>query len=147
MKERIIVFVGLTFILFSCNSTKKSSDNKENDVVIKKENDMTSKISDTYIVKELNGKKELVVNPTIVFADNAVSGNSGCNRYGGKFTITGNKIKFGALMGTKMYCEDFMHIEKDFLDAMSKADYFKIDGNRLLLFDEANKLLLIGYKS
>lgn len=139
MKKQIIVLVGLAFILFSCNSTKKSSDKKENDVI--------SKILDTYIVKELNGKKELTVNPTIVFADNAVSGKSGCNRYGGKVTITGSEIKFGALMGTKMYCEKFMHIEKEFLDTMSKANHFKIDDNRLLLFDENDKLLLIGYKS
>jgi len=145
MKKCVIV-LGLAFILFSCNSTKKSSDNKENDVIIKKENNMTSKISGTYIVKELNDKKDLAVNPTMVFTDNSVSGNSGCNRYGGKFTITGNKIKFGDLMGTKMYCEKFMHIEREFSNTMSKVNHFNIDGNRLLLFDENDVLLIVGYK-
>ena len=144
-KVKIIIAIFIVTIFFlSCNSTKKSSNKKENNVVEKTKKTTTPKIAASYIVKELQGKKELAKNPTIVFHKGSISGNSGCNRYGGKVTITGNKIKFGALMGTKMYCEAFMKIEKEFLKALSNTDHYKIVENQILLFDKENVLLLVG---
>jgi heat shock protein HslJ len=34
-----------------------------------------------------------------------VSGQTDCNNFGGSYELTGNKLEFGALLSTKMYCE------------------------------------------
>ncbi len=136
-------------VLFSCNSTKKSS-KKEINEVIKKEDINKPNIvklqSTTYTINLLNGNKSLVKNPTMVldFKKNSIRGNTGCNTYGGNMSITNDKIKFERLAGTKIYCKDFMDIEKEFLSTLTKSDHFKIEKNQFFLYDKADNLLLIG---
>ncbi|MGD2028135.1 MAG: META domain-containing protein [Anaerolineales bacterium] len=42
--------------------------------------------------------------PTILFKNGQVSGNAGCNHYGGSYTVDGDRIEFGTIGGTEMYC-------------------------------------------
>lgn len=142
----------LTMVLFSCNSTKKSS-KKENNEVTKKEQvnkPKTAKLqSSTYTVNLLNGNKSLAKSPTMIFdfEKNSIHGNASCNTYGGNMIITNDKIKFERLMGTKMYCKDFMHIEKEFLNTLTKSHHFKMEKNKFFLYDKANTLLLVGVEN
>lgn len=64
--------------------------------------------------------------------DGQVSGNSGCNQYGGAYTLDGDTIRFGALMTTLMACdESVMNVEAAFTAALAGASTWTINGNML----------------
>ena len=46
------------------------------------------------------------VDTTIQFENGQVSGNLGCNGFGGEYKLKGDKIIFGSLVSTMMYCEE-----------------------------------------
>ena len=68
-------------------------------------------------------------------ATGGVSGGSGCNRFFGGFTLTGEGLSFGKGMGgTMMMCEDAqMKTERSFLDTVPKVTGFDIDADGALL--------------
>lgn len=64
--------------------------------------------------------------------DGSVSGKSGCNQYGGSYTVEGDKIVFGPLMGTLMACDESrMAVEAAYLNALGSGGAFTINGNML----------------
>lgn len=70
-----------------------------------------------------------------------VSGNGSCNSFGGAVTIADNKMQFGNLFSTKMYCEAVQGIETDFFAALSKITRYEIKDNCLLMY-QGDKLVL-----
>lgn len=62
----------------------------------------------SWVVTEVNGEPTLAdFQPTIAFGSaDEVGGNSGCNNFGGTYTLTGTQISFGELMMTAMLCTD-----------------------------------------
>jgi putative lipoprotein len=81
-----------------------------------------------------------------IAADGTVAGKSGCNSFGGKATIEGDKIGFAALAATRMACPPaIMDQEDKFLAALNDAKRWMIDDERgkLILFDAANKEILL----
>jgi heat shock protein HslJ len=72
----------------------------------------------------------------IVFSGAEVNGSSGCNRYGGAYTLDGNSIGIGPLTSTLMACEEpLMEQETAYLAAVQSAAEWDIDGSTLTLFD------------
>ncbi len=72
-------------------------------------------------------------------SENRLQGFAGCNGLGGSYLLTGeNNIKINAIT-TKMFC-DRMEVENFLTNAISKADNYRIDGEKLSLF-EGKKLL------
>jgi heat shock protein HslJ len=69
-------------------------------------------------------------------AENKVSGKSFCNGFGGMATIDGDKIKFGELIGTMMYCEDVGQAEKNYTDGLKSINSFKIVNGKLRLLKD-----------
>ena len=65
-----------------------------------------------------------------------VAGRAGCNRYGGPVEVSGNEVRFGSLMATKMAC-DILDQEQKFLDALAATRNYKVENGRLVLVDEA----------
>ncbi|MBY9068290.1 META domain-containing protein [Hyphomonas sp. WL0036] len=64
-----------------------------------------------------------------------VSGRSGCNSYGGEYTLTGEGISFGDIANTEMACDpEIMAQEADFLDALRHVT--------VLTFDETGEMEL-----
>ena len=64
----------------------------------------------------------------------SVSGNNGCNRISGKYSLPGEeKIKFGPLLSTKMACPDIGDGETIFMEAIAKCSSFSVDGATLIL--------------
>lgn len=56
-----------------------------------------------------------------------VSGNAGCNSLMGSYErATGNRLRFGALATTEMYCEGAMDAEGEFLKVLSSTDNFSL---------------------
>ena len=64
-----------------------------------------------------------------------VGGSDGCNRVIGSYVLTGDGIKFGALAGTQMACPNTAETERGLRTALSAAARWRIEGDRLELFD------------
>lgn len=72
-----------------------------------------------------------------------VAGIAGCNGFGASYTVDGEAIQIGEIAATAMACEpDESAQERDFLDALSRAATFRIEGSTLTLNDAAGGLLL-----
>jgi putative lipoprotein len=69
----------------------------------------------------------------VVFADGQVSGSGGCNSYGGKYEVHGNKLTTSEIVSTMMACADqsTMDQEAAFLGALGRAETFKITNDKL----------------
>lgn len=75
-----------------------------------------------------------------------VSGRGGCNGYGGKATITGDRIRFGSMMSTQMACAPaVMDQETKFLSALGEVRSWRIDRARrkLHLLDRRGRPVVV----
>lgn len=121
----------LTSVFFnSCSST----DNKENTRIKSLE-------GTDWILKSLNDKK--VFTPEagndiyIRFnsKENRFGGFAGCNNISGNYTLIKDKIKFGPVAGTEMFCESRMEDERNFMKMFETVSKVEIKENDLLLYD------------
>jgi putative lipoprotein len=64
--------------------------------------------------------------------NNAVAGFSGCNNFGGTFTIEEDAINLGPLAMTAMACFEGMDTEQEFVRALDEMDRFEIIGDTML---------------
>lgn len=65
-----------------------------------------------------------------------INGNAGCNSFFGTFELKANNgISFGKLGSTMMACKD-MQLESQFLEALTKANIYSINGNQLSLLKD-----------
>ncbi len=82
--------------------------------------------------------------PTLRFLDDGqVSGSGGCNRFSGPAVASGAGLRLGPLASTRMAClEDAMAVEHRFFVALDAVRAARIDGNRLLLLDQAGTPVL-----
>jgi len=74
-------------------------------------------------------------------ADGKVSGNGGCNRFGGSFEEDGSLLTFGPLMSTKMACE-VLDSEQIFFGILAKTKRAEITHLTLTLKNESGDVLL-----
>lgn len=80
--------------------------------------------------------------PYLRFEGGSVSGLGGCNRFGGKYEQSGEKLSFSPLMSTRMACRpDLMKKEQAFFDMLGKVKGMKLAGAKLELLDAEGKLL------
>ncbi|CAH0342255.1 META domain-containing protein [Rhizobium sp. CECT 9324] len=84
-----------------------------------------SKIGDVAVPEDVYVSLEFDVKKSSVF------GSSGCNRYFGGFTLTGEGFSFQrGIAGSMMACEEHKsRIEASFLSALEKIDRFDIDAD------------------
>jgi heat shock protein HslJ/membrane-bound inhibitor of C-type lysozyme len=69
----------------------------------------------------------IVADMTFDLAESRVFGSSGCNRFSGGFTLTGEGLRFGPAAGTMMACpETQMTVEQAFLRSLTTVDRFDI---------------------
>ena len=72
-----------------------------------------------------------------------VSGSTGCNRFTGTFTQTGDNLSFSPLAVTKMACPPPLNTqEQDFLGALQATSAMHLAGNTLELKDASGKVRL-----
>lgn len=77
----------------------------------------------------------------VTIREGRISGFSGCNRFAGGFTVTGDGVSIGPLMGTRMLCDDgeagsgpsIMEQEAALLAAFEHTDSYRLEGSRLTL--------------
>lgn len=76
--------------------------------------------------------------------DGQVSGNMGCNTFGGSFQEQGGKVTFEALASTLMACDEVrMQQEGAVLGLLSGEMNFSIDGSRLTLTSAAGDQVVV----
>ena len=70
----------------------------------------------------------------LTFEGDAVSGSSGCNRYGGSVEVDGSSVAFRDLFGTQMACaQTLMDLESAYLAALGTVDEQHVNGVELVL--------------
>ena len=75
--------------------------------------------------------------------DGTLGGNSGCNGFGGDYTVEGNEITFGEIVSTLMACEDpRMEQEEAVHQVLTDTATFEINGNTLTLTNNDMVLVL-----
>jgi len=66
-------------------------------------------------------------------SEGRMSGNVGCNGFGGDYTVDGNTITFGPVMSTMMFCEGVAEQETGTLSVLQNTVTFVIDGSILTI--------------
>lgn len=100
----------------------------------------------TWQLEMLGTQPALKARPvTLVFqADNQVGGEAGCNGYGGTYTLNGDKLTFSYLSSTLRACAEpeFMEQEQKYMTNLTHTASYKLEGNRLTIFDAKGTSLL-----
>jgi heat shock protein HslJ len=66
--------------------------------------------------------------------DGTVTGNSGCNGFGGNYTVEGDQITFSEVVSTLIACEDARMAQEDaVLTVVSGTATYRIEGSTLTL--------------
>jgi heat shock protein HslJ len=68
-------------------------------------------------------------------------GTGGCNRFGGRYTLNGDRLSFDPMTATLMACPDGMDTENAFLGTLSRVHGWRITGQQLELLDGAGKVV------
>ena len=77
-------------------------------------------------------------------ADGIVTGNAGCNHYGGQYSLDGANLTVASLYSTLIYCETpgVMEQEAAFMGHLANVSSYRVEGDRLILADaEGNEIL------
>jgi heat shock protein HslJ len=132
MKKLLSIFVFLSLIIISC-SPKLSPDQ--------------AWANQRWVLKELKGvpvqlsgtRRDAYIEFTP--ADKRFSGNAGCNRISGNYTLEKkNRISLGEVISTKMSCNDIA-FETAFLASLKDVDRYELKDNALT-FKDGNKVMV-----
>ena len=69
-----------------------------------------------------------------------VGGFSGCNRFGGSYTVDGDSLRFGPLAMTRMACADGMDLERKLSSALEATRRYKLSTTQLQLFGPSGSI-------
>lgn len=83
------------------------------------------------------------VDSFIKFADGQVTGNVGCNSFGGLYQLKGKTIIFEPIMSTEMYCERTMEQEAGVLAALRGSVTVELEGDLLTLTSEDGQVVIL----
>lgn len=138
MKNRLLLsIVAVAVILFSAcsilqgqHADGRSDGTKDFDQSVKEKYWKLIEINGQAISGNFNKEPHFILKNE----DNRVNGNGGCNGFGGTYTLSEetNRISFSELFSTKMACPD-MSVEQAFMDILSKADNYSLNGDTLTL--------------
>jgi heat shock protein HslJ len=74
--------------------------------------------------------------------DGTVTGTSGCNGFGGEYTVEGDQITFGQITSTLMACEDQIMAQENIVhQVLTGTATYKIEGSTLTLTN--NDMVLV----
>ena len=94
----------------------------------------------------INGAPALA-NTTVTaeFTEGKIGGSSGCNSYGGAYTVSGNKISTDSINMTLMACVDpgIMEQESAYLEILHNAQTLEVANGQLQIFSSDGKSLTL----
>ncbi|ABX04623.1 MAG TPA: META domain-containing protein [Herpetosiphon sp.] len=103
-------------------------------------------IGSRWNVLTINGQPIIGPNPLPLTIDSAsqVSGNGGCNGYGGGITIDGSKLTIGPLVSTLMACAeaDLQAQEGSLLQSLEKVRSYQQTETTLSLLDDQGTVVV-----
>jgi heat shock protein HslJ len=78
-------------------------------------------------------------------AGEKLGGSSGCNRYSGTYTVSGNTLQIASpLASTLMACpQEIMDQESEYLKILGEVKTYSVTGDQLTLFDTKEKSILV----
>jgi len=76
------------------------------------------------------------VETSIEFKDGKLSGNVGCNGFGGDYKVKGDTVTFGLVMSTMMFCDAVAEQESGALAVLKETATFVLDGSKLTITSE-----------
>jgi heat shock protein HslJ len=82
---------------------------------------------------------------TLRFGDASIEGSGGCNTYGGSYTASGDSLTLSDLYWTEMACmepDGIMAQEQAYFQALNAVASYRVEGDRLELYDEAGTQIL-----
>jgi heat shock protein HslJ len=82
---------------------------------------------------------------TLRFEEASVEGSGGCNTYGGSYTASEASLRLDGVYWTEMACMEpkgLMEQEQAYFQALNAAASYRVDGDRLELYDEAGAQIL-----
>ena len=103
-------------------------------------------VVDTVVTGDAASNFPGMENAYLVFENGAVSGSTGCNSLSGPAAVDGDTIRFGAIVTTRMFCEDTHDLESHILDVLTGAVRYTIDADRLTL-DSLEREMGLGLRS
>ena len=120
MKKTILILLA-AFILAACSGGSSASIQ-----------------GDWNLVSVSGPAAQLTVDPQvetlITFgADGKLSGNVGCNSFGGDYTVDGNALTFGPVASTLMFCQETAEQEAITLAVFQEKATFVLDGDTLTI--------------
>jgi copper homeostasis protein (lipoprotein) len=68
-------------------------------------------------------------------------GSGGCNRLAGSYTVAGDRLSFGGMVGTRMACSEGKETEAAFLQALARAERHRLTRHHLELLDATGALV------
>jgi heat shock protein HslJ len=75
--------------------------------------------------------------------DGTMAGNSGCNGFGGSYTVEGDQVTFSEVVSTLIACEEpLMSQEQEVLQLLTGTATYQIEGNTLTLMNNDAVLVL-----
>jgi heat shock protein HslJ len=100
-----------------------------------------------WILKSMHGQELLAdIAITLKITEGGISGTSGCNYYGAKYTTQPkNGIEIGEVAYTEMACHEpagIMEQEEEYLSTFPKATSYSLDGENLFIVDKQGIILL-----
>lgn len=106
-------------------------------------------VGPTFVLEDINGTPvEGAGATTLVFGeDGGVSGNGGCNGYGGSVTFgDGDALKIENVISTMMACDEpVMSQEQAWFGVLETATRYHLSGGELFLLDDpGNKLATLS---
>ena len=116
--KKIFLFAMALFVLAACSSTQKVDLTGEWKLV-----SYGDAASPTPALPD--------VETSIKFDNGQLNGNVGCNSFGGSYELKGDKVTFGPMMSTLMFCEATDNQEQGVLSVLSEGANLpvKINGN------------------
>ena len=81
---------------------------------------------------------------TAIFSeDGNITGSGGCNYYAGSYEVNEAQIEIGPVATTASFCEDGSDLEQAFLAALEETETFSLFGQRLTLYSNDGKEVLV----
>ena len=75
--------------------------------------------------------------------DGTITGNSGCNGFGGDYSVDGDQVTFGQIVSTLMACDDPRMAQEEAVHrVLTETVRYKIEGNTLTLTNNDMVLIL-----
>ena len=138
--KNLLFIISLLFLTNSCKTTKEGT------------SDTQLKLNGSFKVSSLNGKETLEKGLTFILdaSTNNVSGNSGCNTYGGGYELseTTKTISFSRIFASKRYCteKEKNDLEQTYLAMLTNSFKIILEKERIILEatdDSSKKIILI----